>query len=289
MLLRAMGFLRGVNCGWISDNATRKLDDSKLTLFAANKFVMQRLRYFFLLLLVNHKAQGRIQLARTRNKHQQFNMKRIFGIGKTSTPAPSLDDISQRMGARADTVDKKLNQIDTELNKIKQQIKSTKSKPVQDRLKQRAAVLIKQRRMYEGHQSHLMQQQFNVDQTSFTTNTLKESVDTVNAMQAAAKEMKKQYKNINLDKVESVQDDLFDMMAEAEEIQDVLSRTYETPDYVDEDDIMGELDALEDSMEADSSYLDTDLNVPTNAPSESSKQQQAMPASNKQLEQQLGL
>jgi len=116
-------------------------------------------------------------------------------------------------------------------------------------------------------------------------------------MQQAAKEMKKQYKNIDIDKVERLQDDMFDMMADANEIQEVLSRSYETPEYIDEDDVMDELNALEADMGTDDAlgdYLDADLPaVPANKIAGDAQKTQAKPAAadaeTRQLERELGL
>ena len=48
--------------------------------------------------------------------------------------------------------------------------------------------------------------------------------------QVGVKEMKKEFKNINIDQVEDLQDELGDMMEEANEIQEVMGRQYGMPD-----------------------------------------------------------
>lgn len=52
-------------------------------------------------------------------------------------------------------------------------------------------------------------------------------------MRLGAKEMKKEYKKVNIDTIEDLQDDLEDMMEQANEVQEVLGRSYGCPD-VDE-------------------------------------------------------
>jgi charged multivesicular body protein 5 len=47
-----------------------------------------------------------------------------------------------------------------------------------------------------------MQQSFNMEQTNFVTENLKNTVTTVEAMKVGAKEMKQQYKKINIDKID---------------------------------------------------------------------------------------
>merc|ERR1719244_1438 len=75
--------------------------------------------------------------------------------------------------------------------------------------------------------------------------------------------MKKEYKNVNIDQIEDMQDELGDMMEDANEIQEALGRTYGMPD-VDEDELEAELDALGDeiALDDDTSYLDDAINTP---------------------------
>jgi len=47
-----------------------------------------------------------------------------------------------------------------------------------------------------------MQQAFNMEQTSFATENLKNTMTTVSAMKQANKQLKKQYKKVNIDKIE---------------------------------------------------------------------------------------
>ena len=60
-----------------------------------------------------------------------------------------------------------------------------------------------------------------------------------------------------------MQDDMADMLEQADEIQEALGRSYGTPE-LDEDDLQAELDALGDDIlaDGDSSYLD-EINVPS--------------------------
>merc|ERR1712228_198064 len=70
--------------------------------------------------------------------------------------------------------------------------------------------------------------------------------------------MKKEFKKMDIGKVEDIQDELEDMMEEANEIQEVLGRSYGMPE-IDEDDLEAELDALGDEMlmDDDTTYLDS--------------------------------
>merc|ERR1719502_1660527 len=90
-----------------------------------------------------------------------------------------------------------------------------------------------------------MNQQFNMEQIMFAQEGLKETADTVAAMKDANKALKKQFKAININQVDSLQDDMSDLLEQAEEIQASLGRSYNTDD-IDEADLEAELAAMED-------------------------------------------
>ena len=95
-----------------------------------------------------------------------------------------------------------------------------------------------------------------MEQVNYTTQMLKDLKVTVNAMKTGLKEMKKEYKNVNIDQIEDMQDELGDMMEDASEIQEALGRSYGMPD-VDVDELETELDAIGDkiALDDDTSYL----------------------------------
>jgi len=130
-------------------------------------------------------------------------------------------------------------------------------------LKQKALRVLKQKKQYEAQSDNLRNQAFNMEQTNYATQSLKDTKTTVNAMKMGVKEMKKEFKNINIDQIEDLQDDLGDMLEEANEIQEVMGRTYGMPE-IDEDDLEAELDALGDdfALDDDTSYLDDALKAP---------------------------
>ncbi|XP_062849176.1 charged multivesicular body protein 5 [Trichomycterus rosablanca] len=190
-------------------------------------------------------------------------MNRIFGRGKPQGPPPNLTDCITNVDSRAESVDKKIARLDAELVKYKDQMKKMRDGPSKNMVKQKAMRVLKQKRMYEGQRDQLMQQSFNMEQTNYTIQSLKDTKTTVDAMKIGAKEMKKAYKNVKIDQIEDLQDQMEDMMEDANEVQEALSRSYGTPD-IDEDDLEAELDALGDEflLDNDSSYLDEAASAP---------------------------
>ena len=132
------------------------------------------------------------------------------------------------------------------------------------RYKLRATSLLKQKKMYMNQQNSLSNQSFGLEQMKFTTEQMQTNMDTVKAMKSAHKTLTKQYKKMNVDKVEQLQDSMFDLMADAEEVQEILSRTYDVEGDMDDDELLAELDGLDDEL--DVNYLDDleKLDVPSN-------------------------
>lgn len=77
--------------------------------------------------------------------------------------------------------------------------------PAKNAVKQKALRVLKQKKMYEQQSDNLRQQAFNMEQANYTTQTLKDTKTTVNAMKVGMKEMKKEFKKININEIEDIQ------------------------------------------------------------------------------------
>ncbi|RVW44443.1 Vacuolar protein sorting-associated protein 60.2 [Vitis vinifera] len=73
-------------------------------------------------------------------------------------------------------------------------------------------------------------------------------VKVMTALKAANKDLKGMMKTVKIEDIDSMQDEMMDLMDVSSEIQESLGRSYNVPDDIDEDDLMGELDALEADM-----------------------------------------
>mmetsp|Transcript_11570 Transcript_11570/g.36774 ORF Transcript_11570/g.36774 Transcript_11570/m.36774 type:complete len:181 (-) Transcript_11570:40-582(-) len=123
--------------------------------------------------------------------------------------------------------------------------------PALKTLRQRAMAVLKRKKMYEQQRDQLAGQAFNIEQTNFTIDSVKDTITTVDAMKAASKTLKTEFKKVNIDKIDDLQDELADMMEDMNEVQDVLGRSYDVGEDVDEADLDAELDALGDELEVD--------------------------------------
>ena len=61
---------------------------------------------------------------------------------------------------------------------------------------------LKQKRMYEAQITQLSQQTFNMESAALATENLRNTMATVDAMQIANKEMRKQYGKLDVDQIE---------------------------------------------------------------------------------------
>lgn len=76
------------------------------------------------------------------------------------------------------------------------------------------AQVLKQKRLYENQREQLYNQQFNMEQTSFAMESIKDTAQTVQAMKAAGAELKSAFKkqDLNIDSIEKIHDEMADLM-----------------------------------------------------------------------------
>jgi len=187
-------------------------------------------------------------------------MNRIFGT-TAKKPQPSLAEAIASTEIRASSIEVKIRKLDAELGRYKDQIAKMRSGPGKEAVQRRAIGVLKQKRMYESQLQTLQQQTFNMESAAMTTENLRNTMATVDAMKTANKEMQRQYGKIDVDKIDDIHAEMEDMIEQANEIQESLGRSYGVPDEIDETELEAELDALGGLEEDETpSYLQ-DLNA----------------------------
>ncbi|KZT62318.1 charged multivesicular body protein 5 [Calocera cornea HHB12733] len=183
-------------------------------------------------------------------------MNRIFG-SSAKKPKPSLQDAINSTDARIGTIEVKIHKLDTELARYKDQMGKMRDGPGKRSVQQRALAVLKQKKMYEAQLDQLTQQTFNMESAAITTDNLRNTMATVDAMRTANKELRKQYGKLDIDKIDAMHDELSDLLEQANEIQETMGRSYGVPDELDEADLEAELDALSQEVEEEAtpSYL----------------------------------
>jgi charged multivesicular body protein 5 len=187
-------------------------------------------------------------------------MRRIFGKAKEKVPAPTLGEQLEKADGRVDHLDAKIAKLDKELLVFKKQLKTAKG-GAKNSIKQRALRALKQKKMYEQQRDKQSSVAFNMEQINMTKESMSDTIASVDAMKSTAKEMKKAFKNIKIDKIEDLHDDLDDLMMDNDEIQEVMGQSFGDMDAVDDDDLEDELAALDDDMFEDD--IEDDVGVGT--------------------------
>lgn len=103
-------------------------------------------------------------------------------------------------------------------------------------LQQQVGVRMTMRRLRLANTS-VRPQTWNMEQAAMTTENLRNTMATVDAMKVANKELKKQYGKIDINKIEDLQYEMEDLMDSANEIQESMSRSYGVPEELDVNDL----------------------------------------------------
>ncbi|KAJ6983662.1 hypothetical protein NC653_026471 [Populus alba x Populus x berolinensis] len=123
-------------------------------------------------------------------------MRRVFGAKKDKEPPPSIQDASEKINKRGDTVDEKIKKLDAELARYKEQIKKTRPGPAQEAVKARAMRVLKQKRIFDHvhwvvitlpkqtlKRDMLYNQTYNLDQVAFASEGIKDAQQTISVIQ----------------------------------------------------------------------------------------------------------
>ena len=204
-------------------------------------------------------------------------MNKLFGASKKKEEpkpnpnAPTLKETSEKLDERGKVVQTKVDDCNKQLMAIKEEMRTAKGMK-KKQLQQKALQILKRRKMYDNQNTHLMNQQFNVDSMAFASESIQDTLNTVSAMKEASIVQKQQMKEFNMDEVEDLFDDMADLMQDQEEIQEMMGRNFGV-EY-DENELMDEL------AELDQEIMDEELSLPTYIPNgqNANKQPNANPA-----------
>ncbi|KKA29766.1 hypothetical protein TD95_005110 [Thielaviopsis punctulata] len=177
-------------------------------------------------------------------------MNRLFGT-KPKGPKPTLQSAIGNIDDRIASIDVKLTAINAELTTYQTKLAKMRDGPGKSALKQKAMKVLQRRKMYEAQRDQLQGQVWNMEQAQTMQDNLKNVITTVDALKTTNKELKKQYGQVDIDKIERLQDEMADLLDVGNEVQESLSRSYDIPDDVDEAELDAELEALGLEIEMD--------------------------------------
>ena len=172
---------------------------------------------------------------------------KFFGAKKEEgPPPPTLDEAQESVQRREDALSHKIRDLERDISQVKSQMAKMKPGPAKEQLKRKALGLLRRRKQYEQQREQLSAQGYNLHQTNFVAQSLQDTKLTVDAMRSASASMKTEMKAIEVDEVYDMQDDMQELMDQHFEIQEAMSRTYDTPDAFGDDELEAELDALDE-------------------------------------------
>ena len=198
---------------------------------------------------------------------------RFFGKKKPEpVKGPTLEEANSSMETRIQSLKEKVQECDKELSQLREAIKTSRG-GTQAMNKQRAVQILKRRKMYAGQLEGLMGTQFNVEQMTFATQNIQDTIVTVNAMKEAHKVQTQQLKALKVGDIENMMDDMADMMLDTEEINEVMSRNYACD--IDEGELERELEELDDADFLDDLNRDS-LAAPSYLPAPAEKNKEEL-------------
>lgn len=141
-------------------------------------------------------------------------------------------------------MDVKIRGLESELSTYYQKMQNMREGPGRNALKARALKILRQKKQYDAQRDQLQQQAFNMEQTRMMQENIKHSADTVDVLRDSMKGAKHLIKESKVKEVEDLQSEMADIIEIQNEINESLSRAYNVPDGVEEDELDAELEAL---------------------------------------------
>ncbi|CAG59484.1 uncharacterized protein GVI51_G04345 [Nakaseomyces glabratus] len=182
-------------------------------------------------------------------------MNRIFGYGNKKThdqmlqeSGAAMDQAQQGLQHRLSQLDTQIAQINFQLQALQKKMKGMKSSVGQRPLRAQALKLLNKRKQLEQMRDSIDAQSWSMTQAQMTSDNLKNTMVTVNALKSTNKALKAQYGKIDIDKLQDMQDEMMDLIDQGEELQQVLATNFVGNDIedIDEGELDAELEALAD-------------------------------------------
>lgn len=135
------------------------------------------------------------------------SMKKWFSKSKSADKLMSemLDSTSKGLESRIAVLEDEIKQIESELEAIKSKFSHSPGNTLKTNLKNKAIHLLKRKKVLEQHRDFALNQSLSIMQADISLDTVKGSIDTYKTMKGANKELSKQLKKVNMDKLEVIQ------------------------------------------------------------------------------------
>ncbi|GFE55802.1 charged multivesicular body 5-like [Babesia ovis] len=204
---------------------------------------------------------GWVQMAENSCRIQNGLPPRLFKFFRKSNTGPSIQETSQQLDTKLASIDEKIKGCNAELARIKAALGVTKSAGAVAAAKRKASQVLQRRRVYETQRDQLVGVQLAVDQCDHISSQVKTAVDIRNALSASVKATRKQLKQVNMNDLERLQEEVEDLQDYAAEINDTFDGRYSNNDALDEDELEFEFATLEDPEDEISSGVGSSTGI----------------------------
>lgn len=185
-------------------------------------------------------------------------MHRLFGRSKPDSapaaasdePSPSLADTLAKGDSRITDLENKINACNVQLKELHGQLSHARGAPAQRSLRMRMKNILQRRKLLENQLNMAYNTSAGLQQASFALETTSMVQEQMAVTKAAVGQLKAQHQLLDLDAMDDVQADMAELLADAADISDLMSRPYGLPDEVDDMDLDAELAALGDQFES---------------------------------------
>jgi charged multivesicular body protein 5 len=187
-------------------------------------------------------------------------MHRIFSKSDSNVrrggAQPVISQTMNRMKSQSDLMEQKIADCNSELRTMKTALNRTRSPAAKSQIKRSMVYVAQRRKMYMRRYDSLRTQQVNFEAANFSIDDVKNAAFQSAALRSARDEMKTQLKELDINEVDELQEQMEELMGDTSEVVDVSSRSIVTPHlYVDEDDLDDLLDEIgDDEEETDEVY-----------------------------------
>lgn len=182
-------------------------------------------------------------------------MNRIFGYGKNRKTSEqilresnqAMTQAQQSLQTRISKLDTEISQLNMQLANIQKRLSTIKSPQGQKSLRSQALKLLNKRKKLEQMRDSLDNQEWSMTQAQMMTDTLQNTMISVNALKQHNSILKQQYGKIDIDKLEDMKDEMVDLIEKGEELQNALNLNMtgnSMEDDINEDELDAELNAL---------------------------------------------
>ena len=163
-------------------------------------------------------------------------MNRFFG----KKEQPTLEQTQATMNSRVDELTTKINDI-TQQIRYNLDMSNKTSGSESQRYKQKAVMLMKQKKQLEQHRNMTEQHQMNLQSMQIQVDQMKDYQQVYETMQASNRQMQQLANQFDLNRIEDIQDQMMNFAEDQIEIGEILSQDITAMDFGNLDDELAEL------------------------------------------------